>query len=297
MILAIYGRKFEENSISMVNLVIDELEKKTEEIWIYEKFHLFLEDKLHRKIRAKTYRKRADITSDLGALVTIGGDGTILDVISEFHASNVPILGMNTGRLGFLANNSKVDVVRAISCLVSGQYRIDKRSLIELGANHNLFEGQNYALNEVTIHKKDSSSMVTIDASVNDQYLNSYWADGLIVATPTGSTAYSLSCGGPILAPSSSNFVITPIAPHNLSVRPFILDDSSVIELKIGGRENEYFVTVDSRSETITNDTIITLKKADHCIHMIQFEWQTFFETIRNKLLWGNDKRNNTKYL
>ena len=248
MVLAIYGRKFEDSSISMVNLVLDELEKVTEQIWIYEAFHRFLEGKLKKKIEARSFRKREEITDEIQALVTIGGDGTILDVVTEFHDSQIPVLGMNTGRLGFLANNAKEDVARALACLRSKEYEIDKRSLIEFQSNQGLFKNENYALNEVTIHKKDSSSMVTIDATVNGQYLNSYWADGLIIATPTGSTAYSLSCGGPILAPASNNFVITPIAPHNLNVRPFIVDDNSTIELKIVGRENEYFATIDSRN-------------------------------------------------
>ncbi len=292
MVLAIYGRKFEDKSISMVNLVFDELEKRGATLWIYDKLHVFLEKTLNREIIAETFANGYDISENIEALITIGGDGTILDVITEIQDKGVPILGMNTGRLGFLANNSKEDVSRAISCLFSKDYQIDKRSLIELNSNQNLFEGQNFALNEVSIHKKDSSSMVTINASVNDQFLNSYWADGLIVATPTGSTAYSLSCGGPILAPNSNNFVVTPIAPHNLNVRPFILNDTNTIQLQVGGRENEYFVTLDSRSETITNDTILTLTKANYSINLIQFEWQTFFETIRNKLLWGIDKRN-----
>jgi len=292
MILAIYGRKFEDKSIPMVNLVIDELEKRNANLWIYAKFHDYLEETLNRKIEAQRYEKRADVEEKIEALITIGGDGTILDVVSEIQDSEIPILGMNTGRLGFLANNSKEDVIRAIKCIHNGQYRIDSRSLLEVSSNHDLFKENNFALNELTIHKKDSSSMVTIHTYVNDHYLNSYWADGLIVATPTGSTAYSLSCGGPIMAPSSNNFVITPIAPHNLNVRPIILNDSNTIQLKIGGRENEYLATLDSRSVTITNETIITIKKSAHSINMIKFEWQTFFHTIRNKLLWGRDKRN-----
>lgn len=276
----------------MVNVVIDELEKRSASLWVYGKFHEYLEQTLNRKIPARIYEKRTDISVDIDALITIGGDGTILDVVTEIKDTGIPILGMNTGRLGFLANNSKEDVVRAIECLHNGQYRIDNRSVIECSSNGDHFGTNNYALNELTIHKKDSSSMVTIHTYVNDDYLNSYWADGLIVATPTGSTAYSLSCGGPIMAPSSNNFVITPVAPHNLNVRPIILNDSNTIKLQIGGRENEYLATLDSRSVTITNDTIITVKKADHSINLVQFEWQTFFDTIRNKLLWGRDKRN-----
>ncbi|MBL4704392.1 MAG: NAD kinase [Flavobacteriales bacterium] len=292
MILAIYGRKFEDKSISMVNLVIDELEKRNTSIWIYEKFHRNLEKTLNRTIDAKMYNIRTDVTDNIEVLITIGGDGTILDVVTEVQDTGVPILGMNTGRLGFLANTSREDVIRAIDCLYKGKYLIDKRSVLELSSNENLFKDYNFALNELSIHKKDSSSMVTVHTYVNDAYLNSYWADGLIVATPTGSTAYSLSCGGPIMAPSSNNFVITPIAPHNLNVRPIILNDSNTIKLQIEGRENEYLATLDSRSEIITNETIITIKKAAHSINMVKFEWHTFFDTIRNKLLWGRDKRN-----
>ena len=276
----------------MVNLVIDELEKRQASLWIYTKFHSYLEENLNRKIDAKLYLVREDISDKIDSLITIGGDGTILDVVTEIGDTGVPILGMNTGRLGFLANNSKEDVVRAIECLHNGQYRLDNRSVLQVTSNEGHFEHNNFALNELTIHKKDSSSMVTVHTYVNDDYLNSYWADGLIVATPTGSTAYSLSCGGPIMSPSSNNFVITPIAPHNLNVRPIILNDSNVIKLQIGGRENEYLATLDSRSETITNTTVIEVRKAEFSINMIKFEWQTFFDTIRNKLLWGRDKRN-----
>ena len=292
MNLAIYGRRFEEKSKAMVNVVFDELEKHGAKLWIYEKFHVYLQETLNRVIKAETYTTRADIEDEITCLITIGGDGTILDVVTEIIGTNTPILGMNTGRLGFLANNSREDVARAIDCLHSGDYKLDHRSVLELNSNEKIFEGQNFALNELTIHKKDSSSMVTVHTYVNDDYLNSYWADGVIVATPTGSTAYSLSCGGPIMSPSSNNFVITPVAPHNLNVRPIILNDTNVIKLQIGGRENEYLATLDSRSETITNETIITIKKAENTIALIKFEWQAFFDTIRNKLLWGRDRRN-----
>ena len=292
MVIAVYGRKFGDNSIEMVNLLFDELAQRDCELWIFEPFYRFIEKTLDRSIPAQPYTEREEINPEVDVLITIGGDGTILDTITQIGDSGVPILGMNTGRLGFLSNNNKADITKAIDCLFKGDYRIDSRSVLELNSNHSLFEGQNFALNELTIHKKDSASMVTVHAYVNDDYLNSYWADGLIIATPTGSTAYSLSCGGPIMAPSSNNFVITPIAPHNLNVRPIILNDSNTLKFKIGGRENEYLATLDSRSEIITNETEITIKRAPFNIQLIQFEWQTFFDTIRNKLLWGLDRRN-----
>lgn len=292
MNLAIYGRRFNEKSIETINYLFNELSKYEIKLWIYEPFKNYLESTLSRKIASSTYVLREDIEEPISALITIGGDGTILDTVTSIRDSGTPILGINTGRLGFLSNNSKEDIERAIECLTKGEYRLDSRSVIQLKTNEELFEGENFALNELTIHKKDSSSMVTVSAYVDGNYLNSYWADGLIVATPTGSTAYSLSCGGPIMSPSSNNFVITPIAPHNLNVRPIILNNDSVITLKIEGRENEYLATLDSRSETISNNTVLEISTAPFKINMIQFEWQTFFDTIRNKLLWGLDRRN-----
>jgi NAD+ kinase len=225
-------------------------------------------------------------------MLSIGGDGTFLETVSFVRDSTIPILGINTGRLGFLANVAKTEISEAIDSLARKKFTVEKRALLSVTKPENLFGEVNYGLNEITILKKDSSAMVTIHTYINGDYLNSYFADGLIVATPTGSTAYSLSCGGPLVMPGSQNFVITPIAPHNLNVRPLVISDNNIITLKVEGRSPNYLVSLDSRSETIDDSTELTLKKADFYIHLIKLENQHFFNTIRNKLLWGLDKRN-----
>jgi NAD+ kinase len=233
-----------------------------------------------------------DINTAPDILISVGGDGTILDTITAIGDSEIPIVGFNTGRLGFLANNAKEEAKQIVEMLLRGDYELEQRSLLSLKTDDKLFGNNNFALNELTVHKKDSSSMMTIHTYINDEYLNSYWADGLIIATPTGSTAYSLSCGGPILIPQSKNFVINPIAPHNLSARPIIVPDDVEIKLRIEGREDEFLATLDSRTRTISNDTDLKIVKSKFYINLVKFEGQNFYNTIRNKLLWGIDKRN-----
>ena len=225
-------------------------------------------------------------------LISVGGDGTILDTITTVRDSNVPIVGINTGRLGFLANNTKNEIASTIDQLFEGNYKIDSRTLLSLTCEENKFKADNFALNEFTLHKKDSSMMMTVHVFVDGEFLNAYWADGIIIATPTGSTAYSLSCGGPLLSPGSDNFVITPIAPHNLNLRPLVVKDDVEIVLKMEGRDKEFLTTLDSRSQTIEQEAVLSLKKADFSIKLVQFENQNFFSTIRNKLYWGKDVRN-----
>ncbi|MFM6982686.1 MAG: NAD kinase [Chitinophagaceae bacterium] len=224
-------------------------------------------------------------------LICIGGDGTILDAVEITSDSQVPIIGVNTGRLGFLANVSTDGFKNAFSELKVGSYSIDKRSLLQLESNTDLF-GFNYALNDFVLHKKETSSMIIVHAFVNGEPLNSYWADGLIIATPTGSSGYSLSCGGPILFPKSSSLVVTPIAPHNLNVRPIIIPDDQVLSFEIEGRSNHFLATLDSRSVTIDQTVQIAIRKADFSINLVRFEGDTFLKTLRNKMLWGMDNRN-----
>jgi NAD+ kinase len=225
-------------------------------------------------------------------MISIGGDGTFLETIHLVKDSGIPILGVNAGRLGFLASTQKEEIVNVLTQIKNGQYRLQTRSLLKLSSDLNLFNGEDFALNELTVHKKDSSSMITIHTYIDDLYLNSYWADGLIIATPTGSTAYSLSCGGPILVPGARDFIITPIAPHNLNVRPVVVPDSRKISLKIEGRSKEFLCSMDSRSVTIDSSTEINITKADFRINIIQTENQNFLNTIRNKMMWGLDRRN-----
>ena len=245
---------------------------------------------LNEKVNVKNKKSLLEVDTDF--LISVGGDGTILDTITTVRDSNVPILGVNTGRLGFLANNTKDEIVSSVNSLLSGEFKIDSRTLLSLKSNVNQFGEDNFALNEFTLHKKDSSMMMTVHVFIDGEFLNSYWADGVIVATPTGSTAYSLSCGGPLLSPGSDNFVITPIAPHNLNLRPLVVKDDVEILLKMEGRDAEFLTTLDSRSQTVKQDAVITLKKASFNVNLIQFNHQNFFSTIRNKLYWGRDVRN-----
>lgn len=224
--------------------------------------------------------------------MSIGGDGTLLDTITAVGNSKLPIVGLNTGRLGFLAYNSKEEIEQMLDNLQAGNYKLQRRSLLQANTKGDLFGELNYALNELTIHKKDSSSMMTINTFIDGECLNSYWSDGLIIATPTGSTAYSLSCGGPIVMPGSKNFVVNPIAPHNLTARPIVVPDNVEIKLKIEGREPEFLATLDSRTVTISNSTEILVRKAPFYINLVQFSNQSFLKTLRKKMHWGKDLRN-----
>jgi NAD+ kinase len=202
------------------------------------------------------------------------------------------VLGINVGRLGFLSSVAADEIIDAVELLEKGHYALDKRSLLKLESNCSLFGEVNYALNELTIHKKDSSSMITINTYLNGEYLNSYWADGLIIATPTGSTGYSLSCGGPIVAPYSGNFVITPIAPHNLNVRPIVVSDQNVVSLEVQGRSQYFLASLDSRSVTIDSSIQLAVRKQDFTMNLVRFDNDNFLGTLRRKLNWGLDTRN-----
>jgi NAD+ kinase len=225
-------------------------------------------------------------------VLTLGGDGTLLNAATVVRDTNVPMMGINLGRLGFMADIEKIAISDAIMMLMKKMYHIEERSLLYLESNLPLFGETPYALNDFTILKRDTSSMITIHTYVNGSYLNSYWADGLIVATPTGSTGYSLSCGGPILFPQSNNFVITPVAPHNLNVRPLVIPDNCCISFEIEGRTENFLCTLDSRFETITDKHQIAVRKCDFTVKLIQLQGKSFQETMRDKLNWGSDKRN-----
>lgn len=292
MKVAIYGRSTKDNLSEHIQLLFQKLSEYNAEIIIHEDFYNFIKESLQVPAGIKTFRTHADIIAKADYMFSIGGDGTFLETITYVRDSGIPILGINTGRLGFLANVAKTEIEAAISCLAEKRYTIEKRALLSVTKPEKLFGEVNYCLNEITLMKKDSSAMVTIDTYINGDYLNSYFADGLIISTPTGSTAYSLSCGGPLVMPGSQNFIITPIAPHNLNVRPLVISDNNEIMLKVQGRSPNYLVTLDSRSETINDSTEITLKKAGFSMNLIKLENQHFFNTIRNKLLWGLDKRN-----
>ncbi len=224
--------------------------------------------------------------------LSIGGDGTFLEAITLVRDSGIPMVGINSGRLGFLADIAQSELEFSMEQLFAGKFIIQPRSLIKVENEYNLFSGFPYALNEFTVHKQDSSQMITVHVEVGGDLLNTYWADGLIVSTPTGTTAYSLSVGGPIITPDSANFVIAPIAPHNLAVRPVVIPDNEEVSLWVEGRGGRYMASLDSRSEPFDTNMVWKIRKSDFIINVLKFENQSFYETLRKKLLWGADKRN-----
>ena len=293
MKIAIYGRSYSEEVNSSIEVLFTQLIDEEVEVLIYQPFYSFLKERVKSLPKHVTlYNYHSDLDSTVDAMISIGGDGTILDAVTLIRDSEIPILGVNTGRLGFLASISKDEIKDSIVKLLQKRFKIDERALIKLDAKNDLFGDFNYALNEFSVHKKESSSMITIQVFVNGEYLNTYWADGLIVATTTGSTAYSLSCGGPIMIPGSQNVIITPIAPHTLTVRPVVLSSSEDISIKVEGRGKNFLAALDSRTEVIDSSYELKLSKSDFRVKIIQLEGTSYLTTLRNKLNWGIDRRN-----
>ena len=292
MTIAIFGKSLPDQYLDYVQDLINKLENVKSLLFIYEPFYQSLKDKLHFKSKIELFTTHNDLTFNADYLFSIGGDGTLLDTITLVRDSGIPVLGINLGKLGFLSSISKEEISRAIYGILEGRFSLDKRALLRLKSPADLFGDINYALNELTVYKKAPSSMITIHVHIDENYLNSYWADGLIVATPTGSTGYSLSCGGPIISPDSENFIITPIAIHNLSVRPIVISDKSVIKIRAESRHNSVFLNLDSRAAVIDSATEISIVKEGFHINLIKMENENFFKTIRDKLMWGKDIRN-----
>lgn len=238
-----------------------------------------------------TFTKSTDLIG-FEAILSLGGDGTLLDTLTYVGSSQLPIMGINLGRLGFLANISKENISSALSSFFSGDFEYDDRTLISMDSGIETFKENNYALNECAILRKDSSSMIVIESHLNGEYLTTYWADGLMVSTPTGSTGYSLSCGGPIIMPQTKNFIITPVSPHNLNVRPLIVSENSEIRLSIVSRDKSFLVSMDSRSVAVESPKELLIKKADFSARLIKVKGNFFLDTLRNKLTWGLDRRN-----
>jgi len=291
MRIGIHGKDFQNKSTRFLIKVLDALKERNIETWVSDKFL-----KLVKPVRLTSYKlKPFDHTANLNNLdffLSLGGDGTMLESVTYIGKAEVPLLGINTGRLGFLAINSRDDSEAAIEALVNGNYRIDPRSLLRLISSTKLFGNLNFALNDFTIIKKDTSSMITVHVHVDGQLLNSYWADGIVVSTPTGSTGYSLSCGGPLVYPESESFIITPVSPHNLGTRPIVLSDKSEITFQIEGRSKKYLVSLDSRFETIDDSVKLKVRKERFHVNLVQLEGQHYFQTLRQKLNWGLDIRN-----
>lgn len=293
MKLLIYSHKFKEVDIPHIKELLDTCILHEMELYFYKSYH----DELvkHQLIDAaqSTFSGYTDIQRIApGMMVTLGGDGTILRAILHIRDTNVPILGINLGRLGFLSNVEKTKIKDTIALVLSGQYTLEQRSMLSLESNMQIFGETPFCLNDFTLHKRDTSSMVTIHTYIDGNFLNSYWADGIVVSTPTGSTGYSLSVGGPIVFPDSGNFVIAPVAPHNLNVRPVVISDTSTIQFEIEGRSENFLCTLDSRYETITAEHKLSVRKCDFKINLVRPASGTFMKTIRDKLLWGRDHRN-----
>ncbi|MXV17788.1 NAD kinase [Hufsiella ginkgonis] len=292
MKIAVYGREFNQSVLPYVQDVFDALAEFDVEVIVAEAFNRFISGNITFRKPIRFFNGCEDLRSNADILLSLGGDGTMLDAVTLIRDSGIPVIGINFGRLGFLASINKDDVRRAIGNLVNQEFTLDPRALLTVEADRDLFDGQNFALNDVTIHRRDNSAMMIIHAYLNDEFLNSYWADGLIVATPTGSTAYSLSCGGPIVFPQSGNFVVTPVSPHNLNVRPVILSDSNVLRFEIEGRSSKYLLSCDSRTETISNSIQLKVCKAGFQINLVRLNNESYLSTLRKKLLWGIDTRN-----
>lgn len=292
MKVAIYGQFYHKNSGAYVVTIIEAFQKKKVSLYIEENYKKLVEKEINRPFGDLPTFRTIDDSYDL--FISIGGDGTILKSVTYVGDLGVPIVGINTGRLGFLATIQKEHISESIETIIEGNYSISERSLlsIETSPPQENITKLNFALNEVAVNRKNTTSMIKVDTHVNGKYLTTYFSDGLIVATPTGSTGYSLSCGGPVIDPSTSNIALTPIAPHNLSARPLVLPDDCDIELSVSGREDEFLVSLDSRILTLQIDTKLRIKKAPFTIKLVQLKNESFIKTLREKLLWGEDKRN-----
>ncbi len=292
MKVALFGKEFAENQHSYIQQIIDELVSNHVDISFYKPFFDKTGEKLVLPETYTLFNTHEDLIKGTDMLFSIGGDGTLLDTIPYVRGSGIPILGINLGRLGFLSSISKNEIKQALENIFAGKYYLDKRALLQLDKPTGLFGQLNFALNDLTIYRNNTTSLIVVHVYVDDKFLNSYWGDGLIVSTPTGSTAYSLSAGGPIVSPGSQNFVIAPIASHNLTVRPIVIQDSSVIRVSVGGREDQYLITMDSRHEMVNKEEELVIRRCDFEVNLVEFRSKDFFSTIRDKLYWGVDTRN-----
>ena len=293
MKIAVYGPLYNERSKSTIKILIEYLKTQNADVFFEKDFYESVLKNSNIDIESFSCDTFKSLDTSFELLISIGGDGTILRAITYVKDLNIPIVGINTGRLGFLATIPMNTVEKALNEIFDGNYRISKRSLLAISIDKGeaVFD-LNFALNEITVSRKNTTSMISVETWLDDEYLTSYWADGLIVSTPTGSTGYSLSCGGPVIMPESDSLVLTPIAPHNLNARPLVISSNKIIKLKVSGREDEHLVSLDSRIKTLPNNTTITIQKAPFNVHMIELKDERFIETLRKKLLWGADQRN-----
>lgn len=293
MKVAIFGRKFGQDFHKSIYKIFEMLNRNGCEIYVYEEFLRSIEQTLFftPKITG-TFINSFKMPADLDLLISIGGDGTLLESVPYAVLADIPVVGINSGRLGFLTYVSENTLQDALTEILEGRTTLETRTLIETASSSERFGNLNIALNEVTIMRVNTSSMISIKVFLNDEYLNTYWADGLIIATPTGSTAYSLSAGGPIILPGSGNFVLTPVSPHTLSVRPMVISDDNILRIKADGREKNFLVSLDYRQACLPFEEELTIKKSTKKLKLLRLSGTSFFSTLRNKLLWGVDKRN-----
>ena len=291
MTIAIFGSPYPEHFSKYIQHLIKKLEAEHINLIIEEEFSIFLKKNIRFNKNISTFNSYETLKNKADFLLSIGGDGTLLKAVTYVRESEIPIMGINTGRLGFISSISADQIDDAITDIIKENYKINERTLLQLSSDKKLFKEKNFALNEVAVSKKDTSSMIRIDAYVDNEFLNTYWADGLVVSTPTGSTGYSLSCGGPIIMPGTNNIIITPNAPHNLNVRPIVIDDNSVVKLKVEDRDQLALVSLDSRSRAFNSETELIIKKADFKVRLVQPQNNSLIKTIRHKLMWGLDKR------
>ncbi len=293
MKVAIYGQYSQAGTLECVLELLNELKKENAEVFFESFFLATLTSEKNIGVYP-TFNQKHGLDASFDMFVSFGGDGTILRATTYVRDLGIPLIGVNTGRLGFLSTFAKEDVSKVVSCFVNGEYTVQARSLVQISSLVGIpeFSELNFALNEVTVSRKDTTSMITVETYLNGEYLTSYWADGLIISTPTGSTGYSLSCGGPVIEPSARSLVLTPIAPHNLNARPLVVSDDTEIRISVSGREDNHLVSLDSRIATVKNGTELMINKASFTINMIQYNTESFLYTLRNKLLWGEDRRN-----
>lgn len=291
MKIGIHGKEFKRESAPVVLKVLEILTQAGAELFISSRFEVFLKNQAFKRFSWTTYEPGENL-QNLSSFISIGGDGTLLESVTHIGIAQVPILGINTGRLGFLATINRDNIEYALSKVIEGDYRLDKRTILKVQTEKPVFGNLNFGLNDFTVVKKDTSSMITVHTFIDGEFLNTYWADGIIVATPTGSTGYSLSCGGPLIFPRSGNFVITPVSPHTLTVRPIVVSDSSEISFQVEGRSKKFLVSLDSRIATVDHSVKLKVKKGDFTVNLIQLEGHHYFKTLREKLNWGLDIRN-----
>lgn len=292
MKIALFGKVFGADYDELMRELLRILKESSVDLVVYEPFLKYIEHCFDDTLKYSLFNTSDDIRDDVDVMFSFGGDGTILDSVPLIRDSGIPVLGFNTGNLGFLSGVSPHETSEAVRKIIEGNYEIERRSLIQINDTDNVFNGINYALNEVSICRKNNGSLIVVNVYIDDMLLNTYWADGVIFATPTGSTAYSMSVGGPIMTPNADSFLITPIAAHNLSVRPVVIPDKSNVRIKVEGRCDDYALGLDSRIVLADKSKEIEIRKTDFTFNMIKMSDKNFFETIRKKLLWGNDLRN-----